>query len=276
MPTLEDISLRKQFRRKLKLDYRTAVLGDNNTPSRVRVPGRSDYVYVRYPASGNNTSNLSWPTIVKMTVNITEAPGTPVTIGYDDEGEYAVKGISTKGVEANGGSGGNAVQNNPLNDWVDISLSPLLRSQPMGVNAPLFVSVLPYSYIDVDKVYHEFNGVSGGVDLEPSIPATPNEWCLAGLFLLQADDTVEIVVSTPKDFAIPLDSTDIQECITGSTDLSLFIACWILRYGQTSIADTDKFIDGRQWINVPQASGSGGTTTFTDDEIREMIWVGMV
>lgn len=250
MPNLADLDLRKQIRRNLKLDTRIAILGDNNNPARVRVPGRSSYVYVRYPASDNNTASLGWPTIVKMVVNITEAPGTPVVVGYDLEGELAVLTVSGKALETNGTPAGAGVVNNPVNQWVDLGYSPYLRTQPLGANAPLYVAVMPFKYVDSAKIWHDFNGVDGGVDLSSYRPGSTNQWCLAGLFL-KTDDTVEVVASTAQDLSEPLTADDIQECITGSTDLSIFIGCWQLKYGQTVMADSDLFIDGRQWINIP-------------------------
>ena len=272
-PTLEEIELRREIRRRLQMDDRIAILGDNNSPSRVRVPGRSDHAYVRYPASDNNTAGLGWPTIAKMVVDISDAPGTPVIVGWDDEGDWAVKSISTKGLIVSGATAGAATQNNQVNQWVDLNQSPYLRSQPLGASAPLFVSVLSLKFIDSDRLYHDFNGEA--VDLESYLPTNPNEWLLAGLFLKQADDTVEVVTSTAQDFSEPLTSEDIQECIDGSTDLSIFIAGWILRYGQTIIAETDKLIDLRQWVNIPQSSGAGSFTV-TQDELLEMIWIGAV
>jgi len=251
MPTLDDLALRKSIRRRLRLDRRIAILGDNNNPARVRVPGRSSYVYVRYPASGSNTSSLGWPTIVKMIINITEAAGTPVVVGIDDEDDFAVLSPSTRALEANGVSAGLGVVQNPVNDWVDLEKSPYLRTQPMGAGAPMVVSVLPYRYMDSSRILHAIT-ISGGVDLTSSIPSTANQWLLAGLFL-KADDTIEIALSTAQDFAEPLTDEDIQESIDASSALSFPISLWILRHGQTSLADTDKFCDLRQWINIPTA-----------------------
>lgn len=256
-PTLEEIELRREIRRRLQMDDRIAILGDNNSPSRVRVPGRSDHVYVRYPASDNNTAGLGWPTIAKMVVDISDTPGKPVIVGWDNEGDWAVKTVSTKGLIVSGESAGAGTQSNQINQWADLNQSPYLRSQPLGAGAPLYVSVLNLKYIDSDRLYHDFNGEA--VDLESYLPTNPNEWLLAGLFLKQSDDTVEVVTSTAQNFSEPLTAEDMQECIDGSTDLSIFIAGWILRYEQTVIAETDKLIDFRQWVNVPQA---GSTVDF--------------
>ena len=267
-------NVKRRVRRVLNLDTRRAVLGDANGV--VYEPGRVGYVRVTYPASDNNSTGRTFPTVVRLRVNIdTSDVGKPVIVGYDREGLPAVIDVDFTGSETSGRNPiGDVTTSNPLtNNTVDLNYSPILRSQPFGPGAPLYVSVLPFYYVK-DGTFHTFNGVDGGIDMSAYLPGVANQWQLAGLFL-KTDDTVEVVTSTDQDFSEPLDETDIQECITASSSNSIPIAMWIVRYGQTSIADTDKFFDARQWINVPSTS-SGGSTTFTDDEIREMILLGAV
>lgn len=253
-------NVKRRVRRVLNLDTRRAVLGDANGV--VYEPGRVGYVRVTYPASDNNSTGRTFPTVVRLRVNIdTSDVGKPVIVGYDREGLPAVIDVDFTGSETSGRNPiGDVTTTNPLtNNTVDLNYSPILRSQPFGTGAPLYVSVLPFYYIR-HRTIHAFSGVDGGIDLSGSRPGTANQWLLAGIFL-KSDDTTEVTVSTAQDLAEPLDETDIQECITGSSSGAIPVCMWILRNGQTSIADTDKFFDARQWINVPPVPSSAYTVT---------------
>lgn len=263
--------LRAELQKRLRLTRRRAVLGDNSSPAVVDEPGKPGYVRVRYAASGNNSSGFTFPNVVRLRANISKNPGTPVIVGYDIDGEPAVIDADFNGLEQGGYNPlTSMVVNQDVNGFVDLNQSPLLRSQPKGPGQPLYVSVLPLIYIDAAGTLQWFAGQE--IDLESYIPAGTGEWCLAGLFLTSAN-TVEVVTSTDQPLNDPLDETDIQECIDGRSTDALPIACWRLVNGQTSIADTDKFFDARQWINVP--GGAGGTGAFTGDQ-QQMIWMGIV
>lgn len=264
MPDLADRQFRRQYRRKHRLDTRTAFLGDGNSPSQVRING-TNKVYIQYPASASNTSNKTWPTTVKMDIDIGDAPGTPVVIGYDEEGELAVLGIASKVRAAVGSPGPVNTTTNQLNKWVDLNFSPLLRAAPMGSGAPLYISLLGFPYIDSDGVYHDFRGISGGIDVSSYVPGSANQHRLVAIWL-KKDDTAEVTGSTAKSQADPINSTDVQECVTARSAKANPSAIYRLYTGQTSIADTDKYIDFRQWLNIPQFSIAtlttpGNTTT---------------
>lgn len=242
----------RNVRRKLGLERRRARLGDGN--GRVYVPGRSGYVYVRFSASDGNTDSLTVPTAVRLRANIAVANDAPVIVSHDKDGVLAVFESDFGGVEQSGGNPLSGLSNNvEVNGYIDLSYSPILRSQPVGGSEGLSVSVLPFLYVS-GTTLNVYMGEK--LDLTSYIPATTDYWCLVGLFL-KTDNTVEVISSTAKSTADPLGADDIQECITGATALSVPICCWQLTNGQTEIVDTDKFFDARQWINIPQTAGSG-------------------
>ena len=59
---------KRRIRRKLGLEFRRAILGDS--AGVVYEPGRPGYVRVRYPASGDNSDGLGFPTVVRLKVSI--------------------------------------------------------------------------------------------------------------------------------------------------------------------------------------------------------------
>lgn len=260
MANLVDRQFRRQYRKKHKLDTRLAFLGDGNNPARVRVPGRAEMVYIQYPASGGNTNNLGWPTVVKMDINLTDAAGIGVIIGIDDEGDVAVLKLSSKSAASGGNNPAPNTPGNALNQWVDLNQSPLLRVQPMGAGAPLYLSMLGVPYIDKDGVVHDFRGISGGMNISSFLPASPGEWRLIAPWK-KSDDTHEITGSTAQSQSDPFDVTDLQELVDAASLDSMPSSVWIARYGQTIFADTDKYMDWRQWLNIPGDAVATLTTT---------------
>lgn len=242
----------RSVRRKLGLERKRARLGDGN--GRVYVPGRDGYVYVRFAASENNTNSVTTPTVVRLRANIAVTHDLAVIVAHDPDGVLAVMEADFGGLEQAGTNPLSTLSTNQeINGYIDLSYSPILRSQPVGGSEALYVSVLPFLYVS-GTTLNVYMGEK--LDLTSYIPASADEWCLVGLFL-KTDNTVEVISSTAKSTADPLGADDIQECITGATALSVPICCWQLTNGQTEIVDTDKFFDARQWINIPQTSGSG-------------------
>lgn len=232
--------------RKLNLQPRRAILGDRGGV--IDEPGRPGYVRVRYPASPENTDALAYPTTVRMNAVVPKKLNKAVLVGYDSDGEIAVINSDFSGSLA---AGENPIVNNPADEinarYVDQSNITTLRCQPVGPGAPLSVSVLGWPYVDGLGVYHPFIGEQTSVT--SYIPAAANEVCLV-LVALKTDDTLEITQSTDQNENIPLDSTDIQECIDGLTASSKPIKLYRLVNGMTAILDEHDYMDMRQFINV--------------------------
>jgi hypothetical protein len=157
----------------------------------------------------------------------------------------------------------------------------------------LSVMVRSLVYI-VDRTAHSF--LSTKVDLTSSVPTAGNQ-CLVGLFL-KDDDTIEVVASTAQTMDDPLDLTDIQECITGSSQNSTPVWAWQLQDAQTTITDKTVNFGLRDVISItgarnrppaipggrltltsgnPLATGISGATTlyytpYTSDGIE--LWTG--
>jgi len=241
-------------RRKLGFNRRRARLG--NGSGVVYVPGRPGYVYIRFSASNDNTDALTPATAVRLRANIAVANDLAVIVAHDTDGILSVVETDFQALEQSGSNPLSALQTNQqVNGSVDLNQSPILRSQPVGGSDPLSVSVLPFMFVS-GTTFKWYAGEK--IDLTSSIPGTSDFWGLAGIFL-KTDLTTEIVLSTPQETSEPLDDTDIQECVTGASDLSIPIVCWKLTNGQTEIVDSDKFFDARQWINIPQSSGAGSS-----------------
>lgn len=259
MASLEQRNRRNRLQKKLGFVRRRAFLGDAGGV--VFEPGQPDRVRIRYTASPENSDGLTYPTTVKFGLNISAQWGTPVIVGYDEDGEYAVLKADSKTIKKQGNNPLAVVQNNSeANGDIDLNRAIPLRSQPVGAAEPLSVSVIKWRYVE-DGELHDFPGAK--LDLTSSIPSTTDEWGLVGLFL-KTDDTVEVVLSTPKNVNDPITDDDIQECLDGRSTGAKPIACWRLRNGMTRIADTDKWEDFRQWINVVDSStGSGGVVEIT-------------
>lgn len=247
-------TLRQTIRRNLNLDKRRAILG--TSAGQIYVAGRPGYVYVRERIAGG----FSLPIAVRLKTVMNMIPGAAVLLGFDTDKELAVVEPDFSGQAA---QNIDPLVNNPGDSHVagttDLTTSPLLLSIPYLDNA-LFVTVGPLWYVDGSSTIHYYGGASGGVDLSSYVPGGTDTHLAAGIFL-KTDDTLEIVTSTAKSIADPLDMTDLQECVDGSSAQSIPVAFWRLADTTTALVLEDRIMDGRQWINIPGASG--GMTSFS-------------
>lgn len=239
----QDAIVRTQFRRILGLDDRSAIIGDS--AGVIYEPGRSGFVRVRYPSS----DGFSYPTVVRLGITAQLSVGLPVKVGYRD-GEPQVKSLDNKAVDAGNWNGYTGTTTNKETNAVDLNSSPILLSSAFGSAKPLYVTLLNFKYIR-NGVLHSFSGVSGGINLSSYIPGSADQWGVVGLFVTPSD-TSEVKASAAQSTSEPLTDTDMQECITASTDGSIPVAFYKLTHGQTLVSDTDKYWDARQWINIPE------------------------
>lgn len=244
--------IRTNMRRILGLDDRSAVIGDVNGV--IYEPGRSGYVRVRYPSS----DGYGYPTVVRLAITAQLTPGLPVKVGWKD-GEQQVKALDNKAIDAGNWNGYTGATVNQQTNAVDLNTSPILISTAFGAAKPLYVTLLAFKYVRNGTV-HSFGGVSGGIDLSSYIPGSVDQHCVVAIFLTPSD-TSEVKSSAAQSTSEPITDSDFQECFTASTDGSLPVAIWRLKHGQTLIADTDKILDWRQWINVPESDFATLQTT---------------
>lgn len=246
--------LNKQWRFVSRADIRAASLGDTNGVVWVS----AGLVNVRYTASGNNTDGLGWPTVVKMEVNIPDEPGTPVIVGLDEEYEHAVLKTFSNGVLQAGGSPSGGVTGNNSLRRTDLEQVPYLKTVPVGPSAPLYLYTMVFQYIR-GKTYHGFTAAL--TDMSSYIPGTSGIRKAIGVFL-KPDDTIEIVQGDNEYIADPIIiGTSLQPILNRATVGSIPTSFWNLYYGQTEIADTDRLLDARQWINIPDYDAATVTTT---------------
>jgi hypothetical protein len=241
------------IRRRLGLIEIHAILGDANGvvyPDPVRQPG---VMNVRYKTA----ADLSLPPALPMGPNFVgqDTPGTPVVCRYDNNGQLVIWGIDGPALRA---QRGNPVLNNPAaavnqKTTATETIVPLV-SHP---TSPTSLSVVVHSYFYiVNRVAKLFrasvdNGSGlpqGRIDLSSYVPTAGNQR-LVGIFL-KPDLSLEAAASTVQTLMEPLDLTDVQECVDGSSVGSTAVWFYWLHDGQTEILDSDKWLDGRQIINL--------------------------
>jgi len=271
-----------QYQRDTGKLFQSAILGgyDKNGNPIIDEPLLPGYCYVRYPQSDGT---LSASTVLPFESTMQKVFGSPVRLGYNKYNQLCIIGADTLG---QGSQGSNTLGNN-ANDpnvsyYVVQQRITTANSHPVSSStASMLVTIQNWLWIESGVVNYYLGGDGSGsdpIDLTSYIPATANNHCIACLFV-KSDNTAEIIASTEKDNGVDLDIADIQECVTASSVGSKPIWAWQLYEGQTGItpgnvnAGGDDFMDLRQFINV---NDSASSVTFTDDELREMIWVGMV
>ncbi len=259
----ELFQLAQEYQKIVGLKVFRAILGDAD--GRVDVQGQDGYVYVRYQGA----NGFSQPMIVPFRVsNMKKTPGMGVLIKYDYDKVWAVVGADYPALLA---QGTNPTVNNPADDnnsyYVNQYRITTLVSHPISSAAnSMIVTVQPFLAI-IDGVVTLFMGDQ--VDLTASIPASTGKWGIACIFWKPSDNTLEIVISTPKDNQTDLGIDDVQECLDGRSDsTNIPVWAWQVFTGQTGItpgniqAGGDDFLDLRQFINVVDSASSGsGTVT---------------
>lgn len=253
MANFKQQALVNSIRKQLGLVRVEAIMGDADGIVYDTQPG---YIRVRYQTSTGN----GWPQAVrKPKIPTAYAVGTPVWVGYDDEGELAVLGPRISAQLAAGQSPyANDVQSDPTGNFLDLSRSVVLRCQPTTPPS-LFVTVKAWVYV-VSGTVGFFPG-DGAVDLTSFVPGSTGEHCAVAVFVDTATAAVEVTASTPKSALDPLNFDDIQECLTAAASTSVLSKVWAVPNGATAISDEHDFLDARQWVNVPATGGGGGDVT---------------
>ena len=268
------LKVKQQFKRYVRREEYRAQLGDET--GTIDEPGYPGYVRVRYSQQEGNPSQ---PTTLPFEANMLKQTGAAVIVGYDDNGDLAVlrPDVATQRTQ-----GINTLSNNAQDPNVTFYIGQqriiTLNSHPISsASDSMVVTIQNWFYIKNGTV-HYFTGGDGNetpIDLTSYIPGSANEECLACLFI-KPDDTAEVIASTPKNAAIGVDISDVQECLDGSTAGGFPVWAWRLYHGQTGItpgalpSGGDDFLDLRQFINVIMDTVSSsltvtdGSTTVTD------------
>lgn len=251
-------SLARYIRKRFRLDTYTAVLGDADgvVPENLR-PG---YVRVRYTTA----AGLSLPPVVRMRANLPLNPGLAVIVGYDSQGELAViegdfSGMASQGINPLIGNTADPT----IYGYTSQSTIMTLLSHALSLAGAASTDVAVRTWIYcLDGIWYYFPGER--VALGGYIPAAGLQ-CLAGLYL-KTDQTIEVFTSTTKNLLDPLGLDDVQEIQASASAGSLPVWFWKLADAQTSITDADSFLDGRQFVNVSNASPDA------DNSARFLAW----
>jgi hypothetical protein len=260
MPEINERRIIRDIRRGLGKERYQALLGDDRGVIYDDPVNRKGYVRVRYVTA----AGFSLPPVVRSdTSGMQMLPGAPCWVGYDYDGELVLLGPDNARQIA---AGFNPLLNNAADEnlfgWLNADKIVQLVSHP---TSPVSLSVMVRSLVYiVDRTAHSF--LSTKVDLTSYVPTAGNQ-CLAGLFL-RDDDTIEVVASTAQTMDDPLDLTDIQECVTGSSQNSTPVWAWLLHDSQTTITDKTVNFGLRDVISIAGArtapiAAPGGRLTLT-------------
>lgn len=256
------------IQKNLQLVHLEAVLGTSDGRVEDEL-SHGEKVYVRYTTA----NSVGWPQSVRRPiVKVAMVPGTPVWVGFDNDGELAVTGPRV-GAQVQVGQNPitNDVQNDPTGGFVDLARSLPLLSYP---------SSPPSLSIKVKSLWYVLDGTavifpSGAADLTSLVPGTANKQCLALVYLDTNDNALHAVASTPISVAGgsgAFSVGDIQECVTAAGDTAIYSKFWWLTHGMTKIGDAQSYLDFRLWLGPIVTSGGGSGE---DLIARKRSWFGI-
>jgi hypothetical protein len=266
MPTIDEelLRLNATYRKVNNLDLIRVVIGDAAGNVVADIPG---WVWVRVQSSNGlfDRRRVLPPAGKAMSLKA----GTAVTLEYDKMGNLRIAEPDTQ-AQLSGGVNvvANVVQPDATPRLTQGSLETL-RVVPTNP-ASLFVGVKSWGPI-IGGTQYFFAGAA--VDLTTFVPAAGN-MRYAVIFVKSDYATTEVFASTARSVAdVPLDSADIQECLTAATAGSTPVWAIKLTGGQTTITQDNIDVDGvdlRQMVNTAQGSATGnvsGPASSTDRAI---------
>lgn len=230
------------YRRHTNRDYRPAVLADGGGV--IAVPNRPGYVYIREQTS--NGLSAARQVLLPSTVSIVLKAGTPVKLGFDEQGREIILGGDTSAMLASGVSTVTQLQNFQsarVNQDSIETLSVIPTSPPS-----LYVYIKSWSVI-TSGTYNEFPGVLAGTLTLPPVGSMNY-----AMLLVQNDYlTPEIHYSTARSISdIPLGKSDIQEALNAAMATSTPVRVIPLNGSMSSVTLTDiqNGRDLRQMVNT--------------------------
>ncbi len=253
--------LRNQFhkirRRRLK-EKQTffALLG--NGSGAVAVPDTKGKVWVRFQSSADADGNVTYtpPKDVNAgTNNYFEYDGSPVRVGFDDDGELEVKRSDAKKARDAGLDTRILNTGNPARKW--LYLRNIVNFKSLAPGASTVVSVRSLLYDDNYGDLNLFEGtrrLADKIDLASYIPATGYHRVVC-LFLDTVINEIKVYASTTQTIATDIVLEDYQECFAQRGAETIPIQAYILQNDQATISMLDSAEDLRQIFNMPQALG---------------------
>jgi len=253
-------ALRRQYKKDNNLIPIRAVLGNGNGQVKVR-PGIDDsLVYVRL----RQGEGFGVPTTAYNEASIVEAPGAPVILGYNENEELVVLKSDRVAAQQAGYNPGFNNAADGAGNWLDPELWPQAATFPIdtsnvqGLQADTSLSIgaFPLRYL-WGTDWYDFPG--DVVDLTSLLPTAGN-WRMALVYIDENND-LSATGSTEQTLELdPLDITDAQEAFSAASDLRIPLSWWVLTPSMSSIINSDKWSDARQFIAATAAGGGGGAT----------------
>jgi hypothetical protein len=233
-----------------------ALLG--NGQGTIGIPNTVGKVWVRFQSGADSDGNVTYtpPKDVNAgTNNYFEYDGSPIRVGFDDNGELEVKRSDSKKARDAGLDTRVLNTGNPINKWQYIRNIANFKSLAPGSSTVVSVRSLLYddNYGDL-SLFDGTRRLADKIDLASFIPSAGNHRVVC-LFLRTTDNTIQSYGSTTQSIATDLDLTDYQECFAQRDAESIPIQAYILQNAQSSISMLDSAEDLRQIFNMPQALG---------------------
>jgi hypothetical protein len=264
MPTVDEeiLGLTTHYRRVNNLDLIRAVVGDASGNVQADLPG---WVWVRIQSSNGlfDKRRVLPPAGKAMSLKA----GSAVTLEYDKMGNLRIAEPDTQAALSGGVNVlAQVVQPTATPRITQSSLETLRVIQTSPASS--VVGVKAWNVI-LGATEYQFSGAA--VDLTSFVPASGN-MRYAVIFVKSDYATTEVFASTARSVAdVPLDSADIQECITAATAGSTPVWAIKLIGGQTAITqdniDTEG-LDLRQMVNTAAGGGdASGPASSTDNAI---------
>ncbi len=248
---------RRFRRRKQREKTKFAILGYGDGRPIAQGAGLGK-VWIRFPAGADADTNTVFtpPTTVNCGVtDYFQKEGLGVRVGYDEHGDLTIKRADERDARDSELDLRYLKNGTPENKWLYFRNFWPFKAQAVGSGT--LVTVHSLFYQDNFGDLNHFIGTqkqADKIDLASFIPTTGNHRVVA-LFLRSITNTIQVTGSTTQAISSALDLTDLQECFTAADANTIPIQSFILQDGQTTIDETDAYIDLRQFINAPQRLG---------------------
>ncbi len=267
---------RTRLRRKLNLDLPKAVVGDENGQIFSDPINRKGYIKVRRRTAAGLSK--SFDVRLGRHFQMELRPGAAIVLGWEDGQEVALGPDVVGQIAAGYDPNQNNAANRPMNRWIKLEDIAPFATTPDSPEST-FITVLSLFWVWGKTVNHFYASEDSGgtakgkIDLSSYIPAAGSHR-FAGVFL-KNDNTIEISASTTQTMDIPLDATDVQECLTGASAFTITGDIWYLHDNQSTIIQSDLQMSLRQIYNVPQfnyspvrvVTAAGAVTITTADYV---------
>lgn len=236
-----------------------------------------NWYWVRFPAGlGSDGIGLySAPVPVRGPSNgfdLREWEGFPVTVRVATDLQWEINGVDAPTFIESGGQMRTLIVSRPENKFVYFHDIVPFQSRPLGtlLNPSTIVQVRKLWYDDEYGNINRWEGTDlavDKVDLASSIPAADKQR-LAVLFYDSFEDSIQVMVSTPRDLDDPIQKpVDYQECFDQRPAESMPVQAYLLQNNQAAVNMTNLDIDLRQFVNVPRTLGFPSPIT-KDQRIR--------